>query len=353
MRQPWLRLAALLPAALLLASAAPTVNGAALLADAPAPRLSAYRLFDRSGAPMAGVQRYTLNTPLFSDHAEKTRHVWMPPGTRAQYRSTGPLDFPLGTTLVKSFAFPADLRAPGRDVRLIENRLLVKKASGWVALSYVWDGQDAVLKRAGVRLPVAFVDAAGRPQRIDYAVPNENQCKQCHQSGAAITPIGPTAGNLNGGLDAAGENQLLQWAAAGRLAGLPADPASLPRLVRWDDAAAPLDARARAYLDVNCGHCHDRAGFASNSGLYLRHDEVDPAHWGLWKRPAAAGRGSGGARFAIRPGDPAASILVHRMQSSEPGVMMPQFGRALVHEEGVALVRAWIAAMPKDPEPIP
>ncbi len=70
-------------------------------------------------------------------------------------------------------------------------------------------------------------------------------------------------------------------------------------------------------------------------------------------KPMAAGRGSGGARFAIRPGDPDASILVHRMQSSEPGVMMPQFGRALVHDEGVALVRAWIAAMPKDPEPTP
>lgn len=332
----------------LLASAAPTVDGAALLADEPANRLSRYRLFDRNGAPMAGVTRYTLNTPLFSDYAGKERHVWMPPGTSARYRDDGTLDFPLGTTLVKSFVYPADLRQPDRDRRVIETRLLVRKAAGWVPLSYVWQGRDAVLQKAGLRVPVSFVDASGRRRDIDYAVPNANQCKQCHQRNGAVTPIGPTAGNLNGGLDGAGENQLTALAAAGRLAGLPATP---PRLARWDDAAAPVAERARAYLEVNCGHCHSRGGFASNSGLYLQHDEPVPAHQGLWKRPVAAGRGSGGRQFSIVPGDPDASILVHRMASGEPGVMMPQFGRTLPHDEGLALVRAWIAAMPRQPLP--
>jgi hypothetical protein len=60
----------------------------------------------------------------------------------------------------------------------------------------------------------------------------------------------------------------------------------------------------------------------------------------------AAGRGSGGHEFSILPGQPDRSILLHRMLSSEPGVMMPQFGRALIHEDGVALIRQWIASMP-------
>jgi hypothetical protein len=34
------------------------------------------------------------------------------------------------------------------------------------------------------------------------------------------------------------------------------------------------------------------------------------------------------------------------MQSSEPGVMMPQFGRTVAHDEGVALVRAYIESLP-------
>lgn len=342
-----LRPAAALAAMLLLGAADPPgVDGARLLAEEPAPTLSAYRLFadPRGRVPAAGVVRYTLNTPLFSDYAEKFRYVWMPTGKVARYTAMGVLEFPVGTTIVKSFAYPADFRAPDKDVRLIETRLLVRRASGWVPLSYVWnaDGTDAVLKRAGARLPVQFIDAAGAPLQLDYAVPNTNQCKQCHQQAGAVTPIGPTAGNLNGGLDGQGDNQLTHWASTGKLTGLPAAP---PRLARWDDTAAPLADRARAYLEVNCGHCHSPAGFASNSGLYLQHDEPDPAHQGIGKRPVAAGRGSGGLMFAISPGDPDASILLHRMQSIEPGVMMPQFGRTVPHAEGVALVRAYIASL--------
>ena len=322
------------------ASPPPGVDGARLLADAAAPKLSDYRLFaDTAGrVPAAGMSRYTLNTPLFSDYAEKFRYVWIPKGMAAKYTDAGVLDFPVGTTIVKTFAYPADFRAPANAVRAIETRLLIRKTSGWVPLTYVWnsDQSEAVLKRAGAHVAVGFVDIAGVVQQIDYAVPNTNQCKQCHLSGDTVTPIGPTAENLNDG------QQLGAMAASGRLTGLPAAP---PRLVRWDDAAAPVAARARAYLDVNCGHCHSRTGFASNSGLYLQHAEPNPVHAGIGKHPVAAGRGSGGRNVAIAPGDPDASILLHRMESNEPGVMMPQFGRSVPHAEGIALVRAYIAGM--------
>ena len=328
----------LLAAILLLGAAPAPVVQADLLLSADAPSLSDYGLFDASGQPAPGVQPYTLNTPLFSDGAEKFRYVWLPAGTKAEYRAAGALAFPVGTVLIKRFAFAADARAPDRDLAPVETRLLIHRANGWVALSYVQEGNDAVLKRAGKRIPISITNAAGQPQTIDYAVPNQNQCKQCHQAGDAITPIGPTAGNLNNG------RQLLQWQAHGRLAGLPAS--GVPQLARWDNGAERLDRRARAYLAVNCGHCHDRAGFASNSGLYLNPEEQTPAHLGIWKRPVAAGRGSGGREFSITPGQPDQSILLHRMASSEPGVMMPQFGRSTAHADGIALIRQWIAAMP-------
>ena len=41
-----------------------------------------------------------------------------------------------------------------------------------------------------------------------------------------------------------------------------------------------------------------------------------------------------------------ASILIARMESTDPGVAMPELGRATVHREGVAMLRRWIAAMP-------
>jgi uncharacterized repeat protein (TIGR03806 family) len=323
---------------------------AALLADAPAPSLDAYRLFTDEGArhANAGLTPYGLNTPLFSDYAEKTRYLYLPPGTKARYRATGALDLPVGATLVKTFAYPADFRRPDENVRFLETRLLIHRKSGWTALTYVWNAEQthAVLKRAGARLDVSFVDAHGAQRQVDYAVPNANQCKECHSLSKEIAPIGVKARNLNGVFAYATgpENQLAHWTRAGILEGAPA-PEKAPRTAVWDNPSEPLEGRARAYLDGNCAHCHNARGMASNSGLFLDLEETNPSLIGVGKRPVAAGRGSGNLEFAIAPGQPDASILVHRMASTEPGVMMPELGRSLVHEEGLALVRDYIARM--------
>lgn len=313
------------------------VNMRVVLAERPAATLSAYRLFRDPGAmsPSAGVVRYDLATPLFSDYALKQRYVFVPPGQRARYRAGATFDFPVGAVLVKTFAFPADLRRPDEIVRALETRLLIRKTDGWTALAYVWDadGREARLQLAGAQIPVRAIGAEGRPLEIAYAVPNKNQCKGCHSVADALAPIGPTARNLDRAMD--GANQLAHWVAAGVL---DAAPPSLP-------ANTSLDARARAYLDVNCAHCHNPLGPASNSGLDLSVAQSDPALWGVRKRPVAAGRASAGLLFSIDPGHPERSILLHRMQSTDPGVMMPELGRTLVHREGVALIRDWIAAM--------
>jgi hypothetical protein len=128
-------------------------------------------------------------------------------------------------------------------------------------------------------------------------------------------------------------------------AGLLAGPAPTAFVPRPDDRAAGLDARARGVLDANCGHCHNRLGSASNSGLFLDWDEADPVARGIGKRPVAAGRGSGARPVAVAPGHPEQSILLFRMESTEPGVMMPELGRTLPDAEGIALVRQWIAEL--------
>ncbi|TAJ68633.1 MAG: hypothetical protein EPO51_27550 [Phenylobacterium sp.] len=339
-------------AALLCLGAAPAPAGVALetlLAEAPAPKLSDYRLFrDAGGRQPNGLTPYALNTPLFSDYAEKFRFLYLPPGTTARYRADGVLDFPVGATLVKTFAYPADLRRPDEKVRRLETRLLIHKREGWVALAYVWNAEqtEAVLKRAGARLDVSFVDAHGQARTVDYAVPNQNQCKECHQLDKTLQPIGPKARNLNGtfAYAAGAENQLAHWSRLGLLSGAP-KPEAAPRTARWDDPAEPLEARARAYLDANCAHCHNPRAVASNSGLFLNVEETRPAALGVGKGPVAAGRGSGGLRVGIDPGHPDASILAYRMASTEPGVMMPELGRSLTHEEGLALIRQYIAGM--------
>lgn len=328
----------------------PPVDVAALLADNPAPTLAAYHLFtDAAGLePNAGLTPYDLNTPLFSDYARKTRYLFLPPGKTAHYAGEGTPEFPVGAVLVKTFAFPADFREPKSPVRRIETRLLIHKASGWVPLTYVWNsaGDEAVLKRAGATEDVSFSDSKGNPRRIAYHVPNVNQCKQCHSSNESIVPIGPKARNLNRlfPYTEGPENQLAHWTRVGILTGAP-DPAAVPVLPRWDDETAPLEARARAYLEVNCAHCHSRGGLASNSGLYLSYDEKNPTARGIGKRPVAAGRGSGDMLFSIAPGHPEQSILLYRMMSTEPGIMMPQIGRTLADDEAVKLMRDYIASL--------
>lgn len=340
-------------AAVLCIGAAPAPTAVALdalMSPKPAPTLGAYRLFTDEGArhPNLGVTPYALNTPLFSDYAQKSRFLYLPPGTHATYRPTGALDLPLGAALIKTFAYPADFRRPGEKVRVLETRLLIHRRSGWVALAYVWnDAQtEAVLKRAGKRIDVSFVDAHGQARQVDYRVPNQNQCKECHSLSGRIAPIGVKARNLNGAFAYAegSENQLARWTRTGLLTGAPS-PDKAPRTAVWDDPAEPLEARGRAYLDGNCGHCHNPRGMASNTGLFLNLEEARPARIGLNKRPVAAGKGSGDLEVDLVPGRPDASIIAYRMASADPGVMMPELGRSLVHDEGLALVREYIARM--------
>lgn len=330
------------------AQAAP--NEAAILAKTPPKLLSEFGLFDdlQAQKPTAGVTPFDLSTPLFSDGALKHRFVYLPAEKPATYVVDEAFQFPVGAVLIKTFAFPADFRAPDKDMRLIETRLLIHQESGWQAWAYVWnaDQTDAELKIIGAKADIAVTDKSGAPLNFTYAVPNKNQCKACHSVNGELVPLGPKARNLNRELDYGNglENQLAHWSASGMLQGAPAatDIQSVPH---WLDAAQPLDGRARVWLDVNCAHCHRREGPASNSGLFLTYNEPAGPAIGIGKRPVAAGKGSGGREFDIAPGEPDNSILLFRVESTEPGVLMPELGRHVADPDAVALLRDWIASL--------
>lgn len=349
----------------LLAGCAP--SGVRLPREPWPERLSEWRLFEGDLArlePAPGVLVYDLNTPLFSDYALKHRTIWMPPGRSASVDGPGLLGLPPGTVLSKTFYYfrggapdtVTDLATPDAERLLIETRLLVHADEGWVALPYVWNAEqsEATLEIAGDQTRLVFAREGHEPRTFEYLVPNVDQCASCHVShegaGAPLRPIGPTLRNLArpSPRDPA-RSQLAVWSEQGYLAREPPTPEPLPV---WDDAGTgDLDARARAYLDVQCAHCHGRAGPADTSGLYLGYDETDPLRLGVCKTPVAAGRGSGGLRYDVVPGRPDESILLFRMASPEPDVAMPELGRALAHEEGLALVREWIASLPGSCEP--
>jgi len=125
-------------------------------------------------------------------------------------------------------------------------------------------------------------------------------------------------------------------------------PKSIEPVSDFTDFSKDIEARARAYLAINCGHCHSPKGSASSTGLYLNYSEQRPKQLGILKPPVAAGRGSGGLDYSIVPGDPDASILLFRMISDDPAIMMPESGRSMVHQEAVALIDDWIERMEGD-----
>ena len=184
----------------------------------------------------------------------------------------------------------------------------------------------------------------GSVRTVSYSVPNMNQCKGCHLRGDKIMPIGPTARQLNGSIKGHDHNQLVQLTTNGWLTGLPPIE-KIARLASYDNTEEALDSRARAWLEVNCAHCHRPDGPAKTSGLHLLADTKNPFELGVGKPPVAAGRGSGGLNYDIVPGKPDQSILYYRIKSDDPGVMMPELGKKLVHEEGVRLIEQWIREM--------
>ncbi len=276
--------------------------------------------------PVNGVTPYRLNTPLYSDGAMKLRFLYLPAGARAVSDGEGLLSLPVGSALIKTFAF-----GDGEDRRLIETRVLLHRADGWLALPYKWNDEqtDAKLAIAGARVDLT----TPRGESISYRVPNKNQCKECHGLAGEVVPIGPKARNLS-------HDWQVSLVSAGLLDEVSGTERALPL---WEDRMmATPDAAARAYLDVNCAHCHQPGATASNSGLDLRWEQTLPDAIGIGKRPVAAGRGSGGLMFDIVPGKPDESILVHRMKSNDPGVAMPELGKSTIDEDGVAVVARWI-----------
>jgi parallel beta-helix repeat protein len=331
-----------------------TESAASLVYQSLPEKLSEYGLFDgelKKHQPAAGVVSYDLNAELFSDYAAKYRFIQLPSGTQMDYRQQGVFEFPEGTVIAKTFAYPIDAREPGKGERILETRIELLKDTGWYGASYIWNQEqtEAHLALGGYDTPVEWIDERGREQSVRYQIPNANQCITCHSQDKKFVPIGPTAQNMNRPIanERAPVNQLSHFVSLGMLAGLPDRHAEINQLPDLKDAhSGTVESRARAWLHVNCAHCHSPNGSARTSGLDLRWEQDDLAKVGLWKTPVAAGPGSGGRKFGIVPGKSEESILMYRLESDDPKAMMPNLGRTLVPESGVELVRSWIDSLP-------
>lgn len=326
-------------------------SGAAANPDFPR-TLSKTGLFDSTAdlRPAPGVIPYEVNAPLWSDGAVKDRLLALPGTSRiridgirndAVQPATPSWDFPVGTVLVKTFSLDA---GSGAKRRRIETRLLARLEtpsgeSAWRGFSYRWkdDQSDAEL-----------VAAEGQDVEVGrqaWRFPGRRECGMCHTPSASFV-LGVTTAQMNRDVEARGEgpvNQLKRLERLGLFDGpLPAAPAALPRLADWTDEREDLTLRARSYLHANCAHCHVPLGggnspFRVHATLSLRQTAT------VDEPPVHGDFGLADARL-IAPGAPDRSILAHRMGLTGPG-RMPPLASSVVDEQGVKLLRAWIAGM--------
>jgi uncharacterized repeat protein (TIGR03806 family) len=291
-------------------------NSSALLL----PKLSAYNIF--TGNPVAltpgnGFHLYELGTGLFTDYAEKQRFIKVPAGKTITAVNNGLPQFPEGTILVKTFYYFTDKRDPSKGKRLIETRLLINNGGQWVAGTYVWNKEqtDALLAISGSNTPVSWIDENAATRNISYHIPSARDCAACHNANNSIMPIGPKVRNLNRTVirNNKSVNQLQHLQEIGVMG--PTNPEQFAALPDWKNDKYSLPERVRAYLDVNCAHCHSDAGSCARSAVRF-----------AWELPLPD------TRIAVK-----SKRIVSLMEKGR----MPRMGTTVVDSPALALLKKY------------
>ena len=310
-------------------------------------RLAEYCFFEGPIAeqrPRDGVVPYEVNARLYSDGTHKRRFIVLPPGETITFEETDRWDYPRGTIIIKTFLAEGNAQL-GR--RVLETRLLTREGDGrWRPQTYLWDEDQRAARRHLIGAKIEL-QPAGFDEPFTYQVPNKNQCKNCHGQDRVLEPLGPRTRQLNGVSSITGQpqNQLERMAALGMFDREIGPVDQLESIPDYRDDSAPLHERALAYLEANCGHCHNPDGSGGTSGLHLEFHGTEGIDYGVCRRPVAAGGASGDLSYDIDPGKPERSILLQRMKSQDPEVKMPELPLRTVDPEGVAIVEQWISEM--------
>ncbi len=312
-------------------------GGTASWNGGPPATLSATGLYQdiASGTLADGVRLFRPAHELWSDGAQKTRWVKLPPCGTVDTSDMDHWSVPAGTRLWKEFVV---------NGQRVETRLIARTSAGsatdqgFLFATYQWNAAqtEANLVASGVQ------NAGG----TEHDIPGLAQCGQCHGTlpehvlgFSAIQLSHDSAGSANG------EVTLSTLAAEGKLSAAPADggyPAPGDRL-----ASAAL-----GYLHANCGNCHHPAGIAFDTNPFSLRLEVgqraveQTAAYLTAVRVPVERYYRPGVTHRIAPGNPDASCVSVRMARRGQSEQMPPLATEKVDDAGVALVEAWIRSIP-------
>jgi len=292
----------------------------------------------------ASVVPYEVQSPLWSDGADKQRGMALPAGAKIHVKDApGDADdgrwvLPVGAVMVKNFLF---------DGKLVETRLFVHfDAATWGGYSYQWDEAqtDATIVADG-GAEVAFDTGA---RTVDWHYPARMDCLGCHTPTGGST-LGPETAQLNRVVS--GTNQIDRMKALAMFETPPAMPYKAA-LAAPAEAEGTTEARARSYLHANCAFCHrpDDPNFAD---IDLRHDVALADTHTCGATPEKGNQGTIGA-LIVAPGMPSMSVMVLRMTAPPADAngnhgRMPKLASYVVDQSAVTLISDWITSITSCP----
>ena len=302
-------------------------------------------------APNPGLLPYEVNLPFWSDHAQKRRWLMIPNATdRMTWSRDGVWTFPAGQIWVKHFDLPLKRSTPPRlddpqtPTKRIETRLLVKTAAGAYGVSYRWNdaGTEAVLapdEGANFDIPLT---QNGAPHTQHWRIPSRAECLTCHTPEAGYVLSATTRQlNLANVIHGFAGSQLDLLRAAGYFSNAPEPASVLPRHLRPDETASPVEARVRSYLAVNCANCH--RGGSTGTATWDARPEILLEQTGLL-HGVAANSGTDPANRLVVPGDPLHSILHSRIAATGGFTRMPAIASTELDQTNIALLAEWIGS---------
>lgn len=332
------------------------VRGEAAQAAAAFPRkLSQTGLFAsvKDHRPAPGVLPYRVNTEPWMDHATAERFIALPGASqldvqtredRMQGQVKGAWRFPADAVLAKTISLELERGNPATKKRL-ETQVLHFDGRVWNAYNYLWNDEQTDAALAGPEstdriYTIQDAQAPGGRRRQKWHFASRTECLLCHMPWAGYV-LGFNPWQLDRDVAASGEpaNQLRAFEELG----LFLQPVQKPKLpAPSQPERAALEQKARAYLQVNCAHCHQFGG-GGTATMDVRL-ELPLDKTGLMDaKPSQGDFGIADARI-VAPGDPCRSVLLYRMAKTGPG-RMPHFASSQADDEGIRLVSDWIAAM--------
>ncbi|MEL6853201.1 MAG: PQQ-dependent sugar dehydrogenase, partial [Bacteroidota bacterium] len=220
----------------------------------------------------AGFIPYTVNTPLWSDRAVKSRWIALPndgvfdsPSEQVVFNEDNPWTFPEGTVIIKHFELALDESAPNTTTK-VETRFIIIGTGGRAyGITYQWrdDQTDADLLSSGATKAFSVLDPGGSSWTQTWTFPSRGECLTCHnENGGQI--LGINTQQLNGAFlypqSGNTDNQLNTWNHLDIFTSNISAPEAYSQNAALDDPQAIRAYKVRSYLDANCSYCHQPGG---------------------------------------------------------------------------------------------